>query len=92
MAFQLEDMEQHQQVIAKKLIADVLFHGKLGNLTATSSIQTDQPTHHNFHLPTHHIDTLKETHPYLYRLVESESILLDRKMDPSYTQHCNQFH
>lgn len=48
-AFQLmEDMDRAQQVIAEKLIADVLFYGKLGSLKPSASVTTDQCTDPKF--------------------------------------------
>lgn len=35
---QLKDMDAKQRIIAEKLIADVIFHGKLGNLTEQSAV------------------------------------------------------
>lgn len=73
-AFQLEDLERRQRIIAEKLIGDVLFHAKLGNLTETSSILTavnsqqaftisnfTQPQHYQFpqgHHPLQHVSTM----------------------------------
>lgn len=37
-SFQLEDMDRRQRVIAEKLISDILFHGKLGNLKDYSAV------------------------------------------------------
>lgn len=43
-AFQLQYMGRQQQVIAEKLISDVLSHGKLGNLKSCATIKPEQPT------------------------------------------------
>nr|XP_022908175.1 uncharacterized protein LOC111419579 [Onthophagus taurus] len=46
-AFQFEDMDRCQRVIAEKLISDVLFYGKLGNLKPYSTVMTEQSNHTN---------------------------------------------
>lgn len=60
-SFQLQDMDRRQRVIAEKLISDVLFHGKLGNLKDHSTIviqekiqQPNNPTHNNSNFMNRH--------------------------------------
>lgn len=47
-AFQLEDMERSQQLLAKKLISEVLFHGQMGNLKMSSTVLLDQLPQQNW--------------------------------------------
>lgn len=55
---QLKEIEQRQKIIAQKLISDVLFHAKLGNLNETSILNiTSQPVAYQFH----------EVPPYIHR-------------------------
>lgn len=58
-AFQLEDLDRRQQVIAEKLISEVLFHGKLGNLKESATILTAQQSQRTM--------TSNTNHPYPYR-------------------------
>lgn len=42
-AADLEAMDNHQCIIAKKLISDVLYHGKLGSLNVNSTLSINVP-------------------------------------------------
>ncbi|KAG8243233.1 uncharacterized protein LOC124371743 [Homalodisca vitripennis] len=92
--FQLEDMDRQQQVIAEKLISDVLFHGKLGSLKASAAILTEQqPTQRNIPSLNHFMDTNQNNNPYPYRPADAEYFLQDQNyqhqtfsFDPYYVQ------
>lgn len=46
-SYQLKDMEHYQRVIAEKLISDILFHGKLGNLKGNSAVTVEPDQNKN---------------------------------------------
>lgn len=66
-AFQLEDMDRRQKIIAQKLISDIVFHGKLGNLTEHTIIQLNKshPPHTNVPSVPHGEPNFQpSTHPF----------------------------
>lgn len=62
-AYDMRDIDRRQQIIAEKLINDVLYYAKLGSLTASASVTTSQSVTQPFHLnymsqpqPLHHLE------------------------------------
>lgn len=84
--FQLEDMERRQKIFAQKLISDIVFHGKLGNLNEYSVINLNSS-----HCPPTNVPNFSRRDPYVQPATNSlPGFNYGHEKYPSYHQYVPQ--